>query len=159
LPDDQAPFELRRAGAGDSEGILACLRAAFERYRNDYTPGAFADTVLDPEKIQERLRHRCVFVAVAQREVIGTVACEVHGAQGHLRGLAVSPDWQGTGAASALLRAAEHQLRNEGCTLVTLDTTQPLKRAIRFYERHGFSASGNTADFFGMRLHQYSKRL
>jgi hypothetical protein len=97
LPRHKTPFQLRSAGSGDSEGILECLRAAFEGHRKDYTPDVFADTVLGPETIRGRLRRMRVFVALAQREVIGTVACEVNGAEGHLRGLAVFPhgrEWE-----------------------------------------------------------------
>lgn len=82
-----------------------------------------------------------------------------NGAEGHLRGVAVSPEWQGSGVATALLRAAENELRTNGCTFVTLDTTAPLKRATRFYEKHGFSASGRVSDFFGMPLYEYAKPL
>lgn len=73
--------------------------------------------------------------------------------------MAVLPEWQGTAVASALLAAAEAELRNAGCKYVTLDTTMPLQRAIRFYERHGFAASGRVADFFGMELFEYTKQL
>lgn len=158
-PAASTRFRLRKAGADDSAGILACLGAAFECYRADYTPPAFADTVLDSQTIRRRLQRMCVFVAVAGSGVIGTIACEAHGAEGHLRGMAVFPEWQGAGLAPALLRTAEDQLRRDGCTHVTLDTTQPLKRAIRFYEKHGFSASGQVSDFFGMPLYRYSKAL
>lgn len=159
LAGQKAHFRLREAGAKDSAGILACLGAAFQSYRADYTPEAFADTVLDSQTIQHRLQRMRVFVAVAGNEVVGTIACEAHGAEGHLRGMAVCPEWQGVGLAPALLRTAEDQLRKDGCIHVTLDTTEPLKRAIRFYEKHGFSASGKVSDFFGMPLFQYSKPL
>jgi GNAT superfamily N-acetyltransferase len=73
--------------------------------------------------------------------------------------MAVLPHWQGTGVAEELLQAAEAELSGNGCMRVTLDTTEPLTRAIRFYEMHGFAASGRVTDFFGMRLYEYSKAL
>jgi hypothetical protein len=42
---------------------------------------------------------------------------------------------------------------------VTLDTTWPLQRAIRFYERQGYAATGRETDFFGMPLYEYAKPL
>jgi N-acetylglutamate synthase-like GNAT family acetyltransferase len=84
----------------------------------------------------------CVFVAVSERNVVGTVACAACGEEGHLRGMAVLPDLQGSGVASALLQAAEAKIRNQDCKRVTLDTTEPLARALRFYARHGFTRSG-----------------
>lgn len=152
-------YQVRKAGREDSTGILACLHTAFEPYRTQYTPQAFADTVLDFETIERRMREMCVLVAVSGERIIGTIGCAVNGTKGHLRGMAVSTEWQGAGVAAVLLRAAENHLRNNGCMFVTLDTTAPLKRATRFYEKHGFSASGRVSDFFGMPLYEYSKTL
>jgi len=152
-------YKIRRANAEDTYAILACLRAAFETYRPQYTPEGFADTVLDEETIKRRMLEMSVLVAVCEDTVVGTIGCAVKAEEGHLRGMAVHPDWQGTEIASALLRAAENELRGRKCTFVTLDTTAPLKRAARFYEKHGFSVSGRISDFFGMPLYEYSKSL
>ena len=155
----QRSFTIRRAASNDGEAIVACLAAAFAPYSNRYTPAAFMDTVLDPRLVQHRLREMCVFVAVSEGNVVGTVACAASGEEGHLRGMAVLPDWQGSGVASALLQAAEAEIRNQRCTRVTLDTTEPLARAMRFYARHGFTLSGRVSDFFGMPLHEWVKFL
>jgi N-acetylglutamate synthase-like GNAT family acetyltransferase len=155
----QKSFIIRRADSNDGEAILACLAAAFARYRNSYTPAGFADTVLDRESVQRRLREMCVLVALSQGKVVGTLACAVKGDEGHLRGMAVLPDWQGSGVASALLQAAEAEVRSQHCTRVTLDTTDPLARAMRFYARHGFTRSGRVSDFFGMPQHEWVKFL
>jgi ribosomal protein S18 acetylase RimI-like enzyme len=152
-------LQIRRATAKDGQAILACLAAAFAPYRNQYTPDAFADTVLDSATVQERIRGMCVFVAVSKDMIVGTIGCKANGQEGHLRGMAVLPQWQGTAVASSLLEAAETELRQAGCKLVTLDTTMPLQRAIRFYQQHGFLASGRVADFFGMELFEYRKLL
>jgi len=103
----------------------------------------------------------CVFVAVNDGgEAVGTIACAVVNAdEGHLRGMAVLPEWQGCGIADELLKAAENELAAKGCSHVTLDTTEPLKRAIRFYQRHGYRPSGKTSELFGMALREYRKAL
>lgn len=155
----RSPFELRKARPEDAPGVLACLAAAFEPYRSQYTPPAFADTILDTETIHVRLRDMCVFVAESEDGVIGTIGCSVSGAEGHIRGMAVLPPHQGLGIAAKLLDAAEAEILNNGCSRVTLDTTQPLSRAIRFYEKHGYRATGRVCDFFGMPLYEYSKSL
>ena len=152
-------YQIRKASEKDSEGTLACLHMAFEEYRSQYTAKGFADTVLDFETIKHRMCEMCVLVAVLEARIVGTIGYAVNGREGHLRGMAVSPEWQGTGVAAALLRAAETELRNNGCTFVTLDTTLPLRRATRFYKKHGYSASGRVSDFFGMPLYEYSKPL
>ena len=102
-----------------------------------------------------------VFVATdSAGEVVGTVGCAgVAGGKGRVRGMAVLPGWQGRGVGWRLLLAAEEELREKGCRRVTLDTTAPLARAGRFYESHGYSATGRVADFFGMPLFEYAKGL
>jgi ribosomal protein S18 acetylase RimI-like enzyme len=154
-----AAFLIRKALPADGAAIVNCLRAAFEKYRKQYTPGAFADTVLDYSTVEERLSQMSVFVAVSGETVIGTIGCVATGIEGYLRGMAVAPERQGSGVAAALLQAAEQELSNNGCRYVTLDTTEPLTGAIRFYERHGFVRSGRVTDFFGMKLCEYRKAL
>ena len=146
---------IRRANIADTTGILLCLGAAFQEFRRDYTPEAFADTVLSEATIAKRLREMIVLVA-EQGGVVGTIACFRHGDEGHLRGMAVLPVLRGRGVAEQLLAAAEAELAD--CARVTLDTTAPLRRAIRFYEKHGYRATGRVTDFFGMPLYEYEKR-
>jgi GNAT superfamily N-acetyltransferase len=148
------------ATAQDAAAIAACLRSAFEAYRDRYTPGAFADTVLTEQGVRNRLDTMIVLVARADSgDVVGTIGGGVHDAEGHLRGMAVLPDWQGKGVAQQLLDRIERELAAAGCRLVSLDTTVPLARAIAFYERNGYRASGVVTDFFGMPLHEYKKRV
>ncbi len=150
---------VRPALEADQAGVVNCLAAAFEPYRGDYTAQAFADTVIDSAGYLERLRRMHVLVADSGSEIVGTVAGEYAGPQGHLRGMAVLPSWKGTGLAARLLLTMENWLRTQDCTRVTLDTTQPLKAAISFYENSGYRYSGHTADFFGMPLLEYVKHL
>jgi GNAT superfamily N-acetyltransferase len=153
------PLKVRSANAKDAPDILNCLTAAFEKYRSQYTPGAYSDTVLDSEAVRRRMAEMSVLVAVSDKQVVGTVAYCVCGNEGHVRGMAVLPHLHGAGVASELLKRVEAELRMSGCTRVTLDSTQPLQRAIRFYERNGFVASGCVTDFFGMKLYEYEKLL
>jgi ribosomal-protein-alanine N-acetyltransferase len=154
-------YAIRAATADDAQAILACLSAAFAPYRARYTPDAYRDTVLSSDTIHERLASMSVLVAVtAAGEIVGTIASHVTlTGEGHVRGMAVLPDWQGLGIADQLLNAAERDVREHGCARISLDTTEPLQRAVRFYERHGFRASGRVSDFFGMQLFEYVKEL
>jgi N-acetylglutamate synthase-like GNAT family acetyltransferase len=82
-------------------------------------------------------------------EVVGTVAYKVlESGEGHLRGMAVNPEWQGSGLSNSLLETAEDELSRAGCKTITLDTTYPLKRAIRFYVS---SYRGKSDGFLGCR--------
>jgi ribosomal protein S18 acetylase RimI-like enzyme len=154
-------FSIRPATTNDADAILHCLSAAFEPYRDRYTPDAFRDTVLSVDTIHDRLASMSVLVAVTPAgEVIGTIASQVTSDdEGHLRGMAVSPSSHGAGVADALLDAAERGVRSQRCSHISLDTTAPLLRAVRFYERNGYRASGRVRDFFGMPIFEYVKVL
>jgi GNAT superfamily N-acetyltransferase len=71
----------------------------------------------------------------------------------------VLPSLRGGGIAEQLLSRAESELRLRQCKRITLDTTGPLQRAMRFYEKCGYRRSGKIADFFGMPLIEYEKVL
>jgi len=155
----QDSYQIRVAEFTDAEGIADCLCGAFAQHRVEYAPEAYTDTVLSSDGVLRRLHEMLLFVAVSDEEIIGTIGCAANGAEGHLRGMAVLPDWQGTGVALALLQSAEAELKKNGCGYVTLDTTTPLMRAVRFYLKNGYSASGRVTDFFGMPLYEYRKLL
>jgi len=156
-----AGYRIERACAADLPGVVGCLAEAFEAYRTRYTEGGFADTVPTLEACERRSREMTILVARDDAgAVAGTIACQKAGpGEGHLRGMAVRPALQGAGVANDLLASAEAELKSLGCLRVTLDTTIPLERAIRFYERNGYAATGVVTDFFGMPLFEYAKDL
>jgi len=151
----------RRATRLDANAVAACLLAAFEPYRARYSPEAFNDTVPAVAGVERRIAEMAVFVAVADSgDVVGTISYSLaNSREAHIRGMAVLPSWHGRGVAQRLLAAVESELRIRKCSRITLDTTEPLKRATRFYERNGFAASGRVTDFFGMPLFEYVKLL
>jgi ribosomal protein S18 acetylase RimI-like enzyme len=152
--------QIRKATQADAEGILRCLEQAFALYRDSYTPLSFEDTVLTRETLAVRFTEMEILVAAENSgQVIGTIAYKVEGREGHVRGMAVLPEHQGSGVAEGLLSQVESELRDLHCSAITLDTTKPLRRAIRFYEKHGFRATGEIAPFFGMELLAYRKQL
>jgi N-acetylglutamate synthase-like GNAT family acetyltransferase len=157
-PDE---ITIHRATLEHADGILECLRSAFAPYEHNYTKVAFEDTVLTRETLPRRLDEMTVFVALDRSgRVIGTIACNVIGqTEGHLRGMAVQPEFQTLGVADQLLERAEAELATQNCSRITLDTTEPLQRAIRYYEQRGYRRSGKIGDFFGMLLIEYVKVL
>src|SRR5262252_4701568 len=105
-------FSVRRASVDDGAQILQCLQEAFAPYRDSYTPAAFGDTVLTPKKLRKRSLEMQVLVATdSSGRVVGTVAYKAENHEGHIRGMAVRPGWQGTGVAARLLEQAEADLR------------------------------------------------
>jgi ribosomal protein S18 acetylase RimI-like enzyme len=158
-----APNEsvIRPASVEDAAAILQCLRAAFEPYRSQYSSQAWLDTVMTLDTLLHRLTSMTVLVAVSvQGNVVGTIGgAVVSTSEGHLRGMAVPPQWHGCGIAQRLLEAMEEHLLATGCTSISLATTEPLQRAMRFYEKNGFTRTGKITDFFGMPLIAYAKHF
>jgi ribosomal protein S18 acetylase RimI-like enzyme len=154
-----AEIEIRAADHGDAAAILQCLAAAFAPYRSEYSPAGFVDTVLSEETLHLRLREMHVLVATVAGNVVGTVSGVCHAGEGHLRGMAVLPEWRSRGVAAKLLAAIENRLGSCGCKRITLGTTLPLKAAMKFYEKNGYQRSGKISDFFGMPLLEYIKQL
>ena len=153
--------QIRRGRPQEAAQILVCLREAFAPYRSSYTTGAWQDTVLNAETLRARLDEMTVLVAVnGDEHVVGTIAYKIeHEGEAHLRGMAVHPGMHGLGVAQALLERVEAELRESGCKAISLDTTRPLQRAIRFYEQNGFYATGAVTPFFGMELIGYRKEI
>jgi len=153
-------ISIRRATDADIDGILTCLHLAFEPYKTSYTPAAYQDTVPTFSGVEQRLREMCVLVAVNQaNEILGTLAYQaLKDNEGHLRGMAILPQWQRRGLAKRLLERAESDLRERNCSRCTLDTTPQLRDAIRFYESNGYIATGKS-DLFGVPLIDYVKQL
>ncbi|MFX0097154.1 MAG: GNAT family N-acetyltransferase [Candidatus Hodarchaeota archaeon] len=155
-------YVIRRAEDIDAKGIHEVLLAAFEEYRDYYSRKGFADTILSEELAKIRLVEMRVYVAVSQQgKVIGTVGWEkVRSGEGHIRGMAVHPEWRGRdGPAAALLLKVEEDARTEGCSILTLDTTEFQHRAHRFYEKHGFKRTGKENDFFGSIVYEFAKEI
>jgi GNAT superfamily N-acetyltransferase len=71
--------------------------------------------------------------------------------------MAVPPEGHGRGIAQRLLEAMEKHLLTKGSTRISLDTTEPLHRAMCFYEKNGYRRTGKITDFFGMPLIEYAK--
>lgn len=152
-------FLIHRATSADEPAIVSCLQEAFEPYRTAYTRDAFIDTTLDADRVRQRVREMHVLVAVCEGQIVGTVAGTSDLGDGHIRGMAVRAVALGSGIAGNLLETIENELRARGCTRVTLDTTEPLERAMRFYEKHGYRRTGRRSNFFGMSLIEYAKNL
>jgi len=153
-------YTIRTVEPEDLAGVSACLAAAFEPYRARYTDGAYDDTVPALNELGRRAENLRIFVAVDRRgRIVATVGAGQTGSEGHLRGMAVLPECQGEGLGDRMLVTAESELKSAGCTRVTLDTTAPLARAIRFYQRNGYRPTGVVSDFFGMPLYEYEKTL
>lgn len=61
----------------------------------------------------------------------------------------VEPSARGTGVATAVLRALEHEARTAGVTRLVLETGTLQPEAIRFYRREGYQPIDNFGPYVG----------
>jgi N-acetylglutamate synthase-like GNAT family acetyltransferase len=155
-------YKIRKAQPKDAKGIHEVVLAAFEEFRDFYSPEGFADTVMSEKVTLERIKRMTLFVAVTKNhEIIGTVGWKkISEKEGHIRGMAVHPKFQGKNSPAAdLLKEVEKDALSQGCKFLTLDTTEILKRAQNFYRRHGFKETSKTGDFFGSTIYEFEKKI
>jgi len=82
------------------------------------------------------------FTARQGEEMMGTGALLVTPDYGEVKSMFVSEAARGKGAAAALLRQIEDTAREEGLSMLKLETGNALHAAHRLYVRHGFSDCG-----------------
>jgi len=155
-------YIIRKAQPKDTKGIHEVVLAAFKEFRDFYSPEGFTNTVMSEKVALERLKKMTLFVAVIQNhEIIGTVGWKrISEKEGHIRGMAVHPKFQGKNSPAAdLLKEVENDALSQGCTFLTLDTTEILKIAQNFYKKHGFKETGRTGDFFGSTIYEFKKEI
>ena len=168
-----ASVHLRAAQPDDAEALAANVMEAFEGYRS-FAPEGWEPPPAERElfHIRDRLADPGTVCVVA--EVAGGIAGHVGFFDAALarrpereRGLAhfwqlfVRPGHQGTGVASALMRAAVDAGRERGFLTMRLFTPALQARARRFYEREGWVASSEPEPHpdMGLDIVEYRLRL
>lgn len=142
--------------------IQAVLGEAFEPYRNFYTPQAFAQTILTPETIAERILSNEVHVLAAffDERVAGTVSCRSKTAgELYFQSMGVKPEFEGRGVGSTLLEKIELIARENDFSAIKLDTFHALTPAIRLYEKFGYQITGIEHEWGGVTIFEMKKSL
>ena len=85
------------------------------------------------------------FAARLGADICGTGALAVKDGYGEVKSMFVAEDARGKGIADAILRQIEDQAREEGLTVLKLETGNVLHAAHALYRRHGFTE----CDVFG----------
>lgn len=80
-------------------------------------------------------------------EIIGCVYLKQKNTKIYLGMLTVSPAIQATGIGKQLLIAAESYAKEKGCIAITMTVISVRKELIAWYERHGYSPTGETEPF------------
>jgi N-acetylglutamate synthase-like GNAT family acetyltransferase len=155
-------ISFRKAKISEINEIYLILLKAFEPYRKNYTNGAFNATVLSPDDIKNRILGKKfeIYVLTLNKHIIGTLSItKKFQDQLYIRSMAVLPDYQGRGLGFLMLKEINKLAKRKKIKTISLDTSKPLKRAIKFYKNFGFTFTGVTRDFFGIQICEMVKKL
>jgi ribosomal protein S18 acetylase RimI-like enzyme len=128
---------IRLAQGVDAANISSLLLAAFAEYKSLYNPESFAATAIPSEQVSNRLAEAPVWVAVGDKQSVGTVSVISKGDTLYLRGMAVLPIVRGQRIGERLLTTVEEFALAGMFRRMLLSTTPFLDRAIRLYESFG----------------------
>ena len=169
-----AGIELRRATTADIETVIELIDGEIGRYREwapDWTP------VGPTPEMRERLsplydddERAWILLAFEGDQAIGVVSlATITGADArvppegtvYLWQMFVRRDRQGSGLAGALLDLLLAEARRRGYERIVLWTPAGAAQARRFYEREGFTPTGeqDPDSAFGLPLVQYGRAL
>ena len=87
-------------------------------------------------------------VILSGEKVIGYISSWYGYEEMHILSIAVAPEERGGGAAEMLLDEAIRKSREKGCLKVVLEVRVSNCRAIRFYEKHGFTQVGSRKGYY-----------
>src|SRR5215510_8490360 len=147
--DHHVSFDIRRAGAPDSEAMAAAhldsIRSIGPGYYNDAIVRDWGARVQAGMYLRAMKQGEVFFIAVDRREsaptVLGFSSHRVDGTQ-HGVSVYVRGSVARRGVGSALLRAAEDHAIASGAATLQIDASLS---AVDFYRRHGFDEVGRGA--------------
>lgn len=151
---------IRDAVAGDADAIAAAHIASWRAaYTHIFPASVFDSPDFDRSRIEmwrnwsrSSTPDRRLIVATADDRVVGFAHTgrrdEPHGVhdpdRGELLGFYAHPDVWGTGVATAMMDAALSSLRDDGVARAIVWTLADAHRARAFYEKSGWTLTGNT---------------
>lgn len=153
-------INIRHAKPGDAERISLIIRDSFSEFKHFYTKKTFEATTIAADEVLQRMRQGCVWVALKDEEIIGTVAVIKKGEEMYMRGMSVLPESRGSRAGWMLLEAVEKYAIEKNVIGLLLSTTPYLSAAIHLYKKFGFEQVGEMDDsFYGTLIFQMRKHL
>lgn len=140
-----AGSRVRVASEADAAPIAAVTNAAFAI--ETFLEGMRTDA----QRVAEMMRQGIFLVCVGRDEqLFACVYVETRGARGYFGMLAVDPLYQGKGAGTRMVRAAEGYCRERGCKAMDITVLSLRPELLPFYHRLGYGEIG-TEDFHPSR--------
>jgi ribosomal protein S18 acetylase RimI-like enzyme len=168
LAPRRAELMLRPAEERDAEAIQRVAREAWEKTAQGVLGTADRAELVGHlyerrSLLEDIAHHRSLFlVATLEDAVVGFAEFVFEGRAGEVARVAVRPDWQRRGVASALLRRGLAAFAEAEVEVVTA-AVEPQDEACRLlFERHGFESAGGPLEDLegvGIELAEYRRRL
>jgi GNAT superfamily N-acetyltransferase len=118
------------------------------------------DAAIDPDLDDPLAAYDALWVALAQGEVVGSVAVRDLGdGELELKRMYLRPQVRGRGLGKRLLATALDYARESGACVVKLDTSERMETARHLYEAHGFVLVPGYAPRQGQQRLLYELRL
>lgn len=153
---------VRPAELSDAADIRNILQASFGEYQAALKlpepPAAMRDSI---EDIERGIASQQVFIAIFNRmKAVGTIRVrKAANGVAYISRFAVLPNWQQSGAGSALMDAALDWCRANGMRAVVLHMAVKMVKLARFYHGCGFYVHSVEASPAGYRRGLFVKEL
>ena len=135
---------------------------AFKPYKKYYTKKAYDATVISPRQINDRLLDNEVYILVAiyNSEIVGTVSVNKEDSSSfYICSMAVKPSFQGKGIGSYLLEEIIKLSVEKKVKTLSLESYDPLEKALNFYEFFGFEKTGKNRNYHGIEIFEMIKHI
>jgi ribosomal protein S18 acetylase RimI-like enzyme len=132
-----APYRIERAGIDDAPEILALQKLAYQSEAQLYEDWDLPPLLQSLESLREEFATSVVFKALVADQVVGSVRAQMVDDVCHLGRLIVSPQLQGNGIGTRLIRHVETAFPQ--AQRLELFTGSRSEGNIRLFERLGFS--------------------
>jgi ribosomal protein S18 acetylase RimI-like enzyme len=124
-------LEIRSYRDADHAAVVELWSQVFPELRAWNQPAAYIER-------KRAVQPELFLVGVLSGRVIATVLAGYDGVRGWIYHLAVVPGERRQGLGSAMMHAAEEQLRALGCPKINLQIYRTNAEVVRFYERLGY---------------------
>lgn len=130
-------LRIREAASTDRPRLIPLINSAYAR--ETFLEG----TRTDDARLADMMEKGTILVAEdALGQLIACAYVELRGTRGYLGQLAVDPAHQGSSIARRIVRAAEDQLRRQGCQAVDITVLSLRTELPPIYRRFGYVETG-----------------
>jgi ribosomal protein S18 acetylase RimI-like enzyme len=154
--------KIRKAQGNEIQEIHKVLLESFKPYKKYYTEEAYKATVISPGEIEKRLRNKNteVLVAIYNNKIVGTASIKIKGKRElYISSMAVIPSLQGKGIGWRILEEINRLAKQKYCRIISLESSEPLKKAVNVYEKFKFRRTGKKRRYHGIIIFEMTKEI